>query len=264
MSFAGQMYTRPHPQHPNRLSLLLAASVFSCSVFALELGKDLLDFIQVRFGDAALNRIIEWQNLSNSPVPMSHLQKLEQVNQFFNKTTFISDQEHWGREDYWASPVELLATNGGDCEDYSIAKYFTLRELGISEDQLKITYVKALELNLAHMVLAYYETPGAEPLILDNLINEVRPASQRQDLMPVYSFNGEGLWLAKMRNRESRRIGDADKLNSWQELLRRHDIIIGKKHSTEAQEPSKKPDETDATPAESKTDTQTKSEDQAQ
>lgn len=229
MSLAGQMSPRPRQQPPNRLSLLIVAAAFSCSVYALELGKDLLAFIQERFGDAALTRIIEWQDLTSSKEQISALQKLDRVNQFFNKTTFISDQEHWGREDYWASPVELLATNGGDCEDYSIAKYFTLRELGISEDQLKITYVKALELNLAHMVLAYYETPGAEPLILDNLINEVRPASQRQDLMPVYSFNGEGLWLAKMRNRESRRIGDADKLDSWQELLRRHDIIIGKK-----------------------------------
>ena len=229
MSFAGQMYPRPrHQQPPRRLPLLIAAAAFSSSLYALELGKGLLDFVQQRFGDAALNRVVEWQTLSNSTEPMTPLQKLDRVNQFFNQTLFISDQEHWGREDYWASPVELLATNGGDCEDYSIAKYFTLRELGVTDEQLKITYVKALELNLAHMVLAYYETPNAEPLILDNLINEVRPASQRQDLLPVYRFNGEGLWLAKMRDRESRRIGDAEKLDSWQELLKRHDIIIGR------------------------------------
>ncbi|WP_197479414.1 transglutaminase-like cysteine peptidase, partial [Oleiphilus sp. HI0132] len=81
----------------------------------------------------------------------------------------------------WATPLEFLATNAGDCEDFSIAKYFTLREMGIPDDMIKITYVKALELNQAHMVLAYYPTPDAEPLILDNLINEIKPAGQRTD-----------------------------------------------------------------------------------
>src|SRR5690606_3765884 len=104
---------------------------------------------------------------------------------------------------------------------------FTLRELGVPDEQLKITYVKALEQNQAHMVLAYYETAEAEPLILDNLKPDVLPASARPDLVPVYSFNGEGLWLAKMRDREDRRIGDADSLDSWQALLRRHEIILG-------------------------------------
>ncbi len=81
--------------------------------------------------------------------------------------------------------MELLTTNGGDCEDFSIAKYLTLRAMGVPDDQLRIIYVKALELNQAHMVLAWYKTPGSDPLILDNLINDIKPASQRNDLEPV-------------------------------------------------------------------------------
>ncbi|HCR47360.1 MAG TPA: sulfate adenylyltransferase, partial [Marinobacter hydrocarbonoclasticus] len=127
------------------------------------------------------------------------------------------DIRHWGQEDYWATPVELLTTNGGDCEDFSIAKYLTLRAMGVPDDQLRIIYVKALELNQAHMVLAWYETPGSDPLILDNLINDIKPASQRNDLEPVYSFNGEGLWLNRTSG-DNARIGDARKLEHWRDL----------------------------------------------
>jgi len=76
------------------------------------------------------------------------------------------------------------------------------------------------------MVLAYYSTPEAEPLILDNLINDIKPASIRNDLVPVYSFNGEGLWLSKIRGQEGKRIGGADKLKNWQDLLTRHHNLM--------------------------------------
>ena len=94
--------------------------------------------------------------------------------------------------------------------------------LGVPDEKLKITYVKAVQLNQAHMILAYYPSPGAEPLILDNLINEILPASERPDLVPVYSFNGEGLWLSKLSSQEGKRIGNANKLESWKDLMTRH------------------------------------------
>ena len=113
----------------------------------------------------------------------------------------------------------MLATNGADCEDFSIAKYLTLRSLGVPDDQLRIVYVKALELNQAHMVVAWYPTPDADPLILDNLVNQIRPASERDDLEPVYSFNGEGLW--RIRGNRSKRSGDAEQLRHWRSLQER-------------------------------------------
>jgi predicted transglutaminase-like cysteine proteinase len=122
--------------------------------------------------------------------------------------------------DYWATPTEMLASNGGDCEDYSIAKYFTLLALGVNIDKLRITYVKARNLppaEQAHMVLTYYAKPDAIPLVLDNLVPEIKPASERADLLPVYSFNGDGLWLAKERG-SGRVEGGSAKISLWTQL----------------------------------------------
>lgn len=110
--------------------------------------------------------------------------------------------------------------NSADCEDYSLAKYFTLRQMGMAESKLRITYVKALELNEAHMVLAYYAEDAGEPLILDNLRSDILSASQRTDLRPVYSFNGEGIWSAVRRGR-GRRLGSAENISLWQDFLQR-------------------------------------------
>lgn len=126
--------------------------------------------------------------------------KLQAVNQFFNRRIrFREDIEVWGLTDYWASPLELLAKGEGDCEDFAIAKYFSLLALGMPSAQLRLVYVRAQAAGTpartqAHMVLAHYAVPGSEPSILDNLVPAVLPAAQRADLTPVFSFNSEGLW----------------------------------------------------------------------
>ena len=192
---------------------LFVILLVSATATAIDLSNKILEYVQQEFGDEARGRLDQWQRLHDMAGSARTARKLALVNSFFNRVRFVNDIEHWGEEDYWATPVELLATNGGDCEDFSIAKYLTLKAMGVPDEQLKITYVKAVELNQAHMVLAWYPTPDADPLILDNLINEIRPASQRPDLEPVYSFNGEGLWLNQ--GRETSRIGDASRLNRW-------------------------------------------------
>jgi hypothetical protein len=70
------------------------------------------------------------------------------------------------------------------------------------------------------MVLTYFSSPSAEPLVLDNLVGIVKPASERQDLIPIYSFNGTGLWLAKQRGR-GKLAGSSSRLKRWQDLLER-------------------------------------------
>ncbi|WP_232023468.1 transglutaminase-like cysteine peptidase [Thiomicrorhabdus aquaedulcis] len=134
---------------------------------------------------------------------------------------FISDIDHWGIKDYWATPVEFLATDAGDCEDYVIAKYFTLKALGVAESKLYLTYVKAVKLNQAHMVLTYFENPKSIPLVLDNLNSKIFPATQRKDLLPVYSFNGDGLWLAKERGKGQSVSSGTSKLTQWNNLLKK-------------------------------------------
>lgn len=202
--------------------------IFSVQVIAFEIDLSIIKQVKDRFGQKASDRLRFWQKTVNDSKDKTINEQLEITNSFFNQVRFISDQEHWQKEDYWATPIEMLVTNGADCEDYSIAKYFTLRELGVPDDKLKITYVKAVQLNQAHMILAYYPEPGAEPLILDNLINDILPASQRPDLVPVYSFNGEGLWLSKLSSQEGKRIGDAHKLDNWKDLMTRHTRLFNK------------------------------------
>ena len=173
------------------------------------------------YGSSAGNRLKDWRALILQNTNKTINEKLVLVNRFFNKLEFVSDQEHWNKKDYWATPIEFLATQGGDCEDFAIAKYFTLRELDVPVERMRITYVKALTLNQAHMVLAYYKQPDAEPLLLDNIDEEVKPASQRKDLIPVYSFNGDNLWLSKELNGRGRLVGKSQRIGMWRKLLSR-------------------------------------------
>lgn len=152
------------------------------------------------------------------------LTQLRQINEFFNRRIqFHDDVAIWGETDYWASPLETLDRGQGDCEDYAIAKYFSLLAVGMPVSKLRLVYVRAQiggpnGAVQAHMVLAYYAAAGAEPLILDNLITEVRPASRRPDLAPVFSFNSEGLWQGV----GAQTAGDpAARLSRWRGVLAR-------------------------------------------
>jgi predicted transglutaminase-like cysteine proteinase len=114
----------------------------------------------------------------------------------------------------------------GDCEDYAIAKYFSLQILGIPADHLRITYVKARmggplsSVYEAHMVLAYYPNVDDEPMILDNLIDEIRPASRRTDLTPIFSFNSDGLWIGASPGTQSSG-SSTSRLSHWRDLIAR-------------------------------------------
>ena len=177
-----------------------------------------------QFGPIAKTRLSAWRNILTAQKykKLPESEKLELVNDFMNQTPFLGDREHWGKEDYWATPIEFLSTNGGDCEDFSIAKYFTLRALGVADEKLRITYVKELVIyNEAHMVLAYFPTPDSEPLVLDNIRKVIQPASSRTDLLPVYSFNGSGLWLAKEQTGRAQSVGGSDRIGPWRDLQSR-------------------------------------------
>jgi predicted transglutaminase-like cysteine proteinase len=207
---------------PIVLTLLLVWWLpFSVPLLAeLLISEALLQRIENEYDSEARQRVEAWQILMQENQDLSEREKLAVVNDFFNSNVLFVDDFLWNKEDYWATPIEMLSLGAGDCEDYSIAKYFTLKQLGVDEDKLRITYVKAIDLNQAHMVLTYFENKRAIPLVLDNLINEIQPASRRQDLTPVYSFNGTGLWLAKSRG-EGQRVGDASRLSLWEDLAAR-------------------------------------------
>ncbi|WP_116473569.1 transglutaminase-like cysteine peptidase [Zobellella maritima] len=181
--------------------------------------------VKAFYGERGGQRARDWRQLvrEGQGAGWSDQEILNRVNRFFNRFHFIDDIKLWGKDDYWATPLEMLGAAGGDCEDFSVAKYFSLLELGISDETLRLVYVKALRLDQFHMVVAYYPTPSSVPLILDNLEETIRPATQRTDLAPVYSFNGQHLWLMKERGR-GELAGQASRLSLWNDLRSRFGV----------------------------------------
>jgi predicted transglutaminase-like cysteine proteinase len=172
-----------------------------------------------RLGPRAVAALPSLQVLLQQNSGLDDEAQLAAVNSYFNRRiVFAEDIDVWGQEDYWASPLEALAQGRGDCEDYVIAKYFSLLASGMPVARLRLVYVRAQigGESRAHMVLAYYAQPDAEPLILDNLITTIRPASRRPDLQPVFSFNSDGLWQGV----GTQSAGDPQaRLSRWRDVL---------------------------------------------
>lgn len=223
--FSSALQSRLRPAAKVVLLLILAVVLVSVMpVSALDMGR--LQSALQRFGGST-QAFQDWQRMlveaRELPVP----DRLRRVNEFFNRRIqFDTDEKIWAQSDYWATPMETLAKGKGDCEDFTIAKYFTLINLNIPVEQLRLIYVKARiggaasTIQQAHMVLAFYPSADAEPIVLDNLITDIRPAGRRPDLEPVFSFNSQGVFSgagadAKLGS------GGTGQLSRWNELLQR-------------------------------------------
>lgn len=226
---------KPHPSQqvspsasPRRvLRPSLLAWGLLCMIFcaaALDTNK-LHASMQARFGQAGVNKLFAWEKLIQENRAASDQQKVVAVNDFINSnTSFMEDIDHWHQSDYWATPLETLGSGAGDCEDYTIAKYVALLQMGITVDHLRLIYVKAQiggpasRVFQAHMVLGYYAQPDSIPLILDSLVNDIASADKRTDLHPVFSFNSDGLWVG---NQPQPQIDPTARLSRWRDLLDR-------------------------------------------
>ncbi len=204
--------------------LILILFFTSCSKQAIEekplpqkiqiqgiIKDNLLKKAQLKYGFYARKRyesfntkLIELQNASDAL-------KLKEINNFFNNVPYGDDIDIWNKKDYWATPLEFLGKDKGDCEDYVIAKYFALRNLGIDAKKLYFSYVKSKELEDTHMVLSYFETPYSVPLILDSINSNILPADKRIDLTPIYNFNSGLLYSTDQNGKNSHRVTDIKK-----------------------------------------------------
>lgn len=137
----------------------------------------------------------KWRKFVKDSQNLTKLQKLKAVNKFANKYPYITDNQLWGRSDYWATPLEFLA-NSGDCEDYSIFKYVTLRELGFSEEELRLVVVRDTVRDLAHAVLAVNLTTNGQQktYILDSLFEAVLEQKYVPQYTPYYAVNESSRW----------------------------------------------------------------------
>lgn len=208
------------------------AHSFNRYLFALLLGATwiihsepfwdkLLSLAEQRYGIEGRHTLSQWRTMLEQNKTEKETTQLVNVNDFFNqRIQFADDSTIWSKPDYWATPLETMGTAKGDCEDFSIAKYISLLKLGIADDKLRLTYVKATLSHgavQAHMVLVYYPKPNSDPLVLDNISTQILPASKRPDLSPVFSFNSAGLWVGsstepKVRDPETR-------LSRWRDVL---------------------------------------------
>jgi len=219
---------RPRPRIGAQIlagALLFAAVAIGAAEygFTRAVSEGLRANMASRFGAEARGRLAGWVEFGRmetrrapSAGSASTAEGLQRINSFLNRVPYIDDIAHWRVEDYWATPAETVASHGGDCEDYAIAKYFLLKELGVPLARLRMVYVRAGSSAQPHMVLAYYPQPDAEPLILDSLDDRVRTASSRPDLAPVYSFNEEDIVLASSGLRST-----PQQIRTWRALLDR-------------------------------------------
>jgi len=171
---------------------------------------------QKKYGTKGVQNLEKWLSLLESLQGAAEDQQLKDINYFWNQIARAGEDIHiWGVEDYWATPLETLGKAAADCEDYVIGKYFSLIHLGVPAEKLRLIYVRAQVAgsSIAHMVLGYYSTPDAEPLLLDNLTGLIRPASQRPDLTPVFSFNSRGVYVSGSAP------SSIDRISRWRGLI---------------------------------------------
>ena len=137
--------------------------------------------------------IAEWKNLMEATRGKPFSEQLEIVNDWGNKHPYIEDQVNWGLEDYWETPYEFMEVSG-DCEDYAIAKYYSMRALGVPAERLRIIILQDLNLGgIIHAVLGVYE--DGELFILDNQSEQVKPALKIYHYRPVFGINENSWWV---------------------------------------------------------------------
>lgn len=137
----------------------------------------------------------EWKKFLKGLRGETRSEQIKLVNQFMNRQRYIIDPRNYGVPDYWATPRQFL-TRDGDCEDYAIAKYLSLRALGFKPRQMRIVVLQDLNLGTAHAVLVVYQ--GRHKLVLDNQIKTVIDHAVIRHYRPIYSINEEAWWLHRM------------------------------------------------------------------
>ena len=138
----------------------------------------------------------DWSRFLGRVASRDPAKQLELVNAWVNRVPYRADKAVWGERDYWAAPGEFLA-NGGDCEDYAIAKYYSLKDLGFPEDAIRIVVLDDKRRQQTHAVLVV--TWRGEDLVLDSLDQRIRPWNEVRHYHALYSFNEDAYWLHRGR-----------------------------------------------------------------
>ncbi len=135
----------------------------------------------------------QWTAFLDSIKGLDQQSQLSRVNDFMNNFPYVSDIMNWSRNDFWETPLEFQH-KGGECKDYAIAKYWSLRYLGWPVDELRVVVLQDLNLRVAHAILVVYL--GGQALVLDSQIKgRVVSASSINHYRATYSVNELHWWL---------------------------------------------------------------------
>jgi len=205
-----------------RIILLIILITSSIKAYEFKLNQEDINYINKSTKKTFIvNRLNKYQTLKEKVKDYSLIRKLSHINSFINKILPAQDISKNSSIDYWATPKEFLIQGHGDCEDYAIAKYFTLLELGISKEKLYFAVVDIKGQRDSHMVLLYQENKNKSPLVLDNLSFRVIPFTKRKKLIPKFAFNEIDSYKftpEKFTKKVKIRWG---KNNKWEKLLNR-------------------------------------------
>lgn len=199
-------------------------------IAAFEVSDKILERVRAEHGAVAEARLRDWRRLVRHSDARLDIEKLTLVNEFINRAHRIKDINNWRKTDARANPLEFLINHSGDGQDFTIAKLFTLHQMGVDLAKLRISYVKSVgiskgksygkpnEVSRPHTVLAYFESPTAEPLILDNMELRIKPSSARVDLEPIYLFDPRDILII---DRDSQALPEekSNHIVKWQNLL---------------------------------------------
>lgn len=205
-----------------QLFLLICLSISLLYSKSITLDNKDLQKINNSPNQKAINiRLIKYLQLKKRVKDFKLIRKLSHVNAFYNKILPIDDAKKYLVDDHWSTPKEFLINGRGDCEDYAIAKYFTLLETGIPKEKLFLSVVKVKGETNYHMVLLYIENKKAMPLVLDNLSFKVLPFDKRKDLQAKFIFNEKSAYILKNKKIYKKVKINWGKVDKWQVLLDR-------------------------------------------
>lgn len=181
-AYGGQDHLKAIQRAPQQQKLFGTREVASKDISAFKKWTDILGRIEnISFADSKMDQF-RGMGLSS---------KVVAVNDYVNKFKYIEDKNNFGKSDYWATPSEFFA-RGGDCEDFAIAKYAMLKDLGVPEDQMRLAIVQDKIKNIPHAVLIVYTDNG--PMLLDNQMKSTKQVVNVDRYKPIYSINSTGWW----------------------------------------------------------------------
>lgn len=189
--------------------------------------ENVFSYVKNKYGDDAEKRMRYLNKIIIDNQNKTDLEKLEIANNTINLFPWIADKSKWNQTDYWATPIETIATFGGDCEDMVFAKWLLLRHLGIKKHHLYYAYVKLGNTDKAHMVLLYNSTPNlaldkSKVYVLDNMDREVKLVGDRPDLEGVYVIDPDNKILIITKDKTQLNEKHKNKHNIEQVLSAKH------------------------------------------